>query len=156
MALRIVIVIWLVLAVLAVALGQNKSRLRHQSNKSQREVAALDRKRGEALVRGDLAFLELTMADDYLYTNASGVVVTREEELTGFRSGETAFVSFAADEVQVHVYGKAAVVTARVKLKGRARGKDISGQYRYTRVWVLRRGRWQIVASHFSAIAQSN
>jgi uncharacterized RmlC-like cupin family protein len=41
-------------------------------------------------------------------------------------------------------------VTGRARIRGRSEGQDVSGEYRYTRVYVKRDGRWQIVASHFS------
>jgi ketosteroid isomerase-like protein len=62
--------------------------------------------------------------------------------------------SVSADELKVRVFGNAAVVTGRDTLKGaQYKGKDLSGQYRFTDVFVQRDGRWQAVASHSSKIA---
>jgi hypothetical protein len=37
-------------------------------------------------------------------------------------------------------------------MTGQYKGKDISGQYRWTDVFVKRQGRWQVVATHASQI----
>jgi hypothetical protein len=55
----------------------------------------------------------------------------------------------------VRLYKHIAVATGINNRNGaRYRRRDLSGQYRFTRVYVLRDGRWQIVASHASKILQ--
>ena len=50
--------------------------------------------------------------------------------------------------MKVRVFGNAAVVTGRTTIKGgKYKGKDISGQYRFTDTWVKRNGHWLCVAS---------
>jgi ketosteroid isomerase-like protein len=58
-----------------------------------------------------------------------------------------------ADDMKVRVYGDEAVVTGRNTTKGQFKGRDISGQYRWTDTWAKRNGRWQCVAEHDSKIA---
>jgi ketosteroid isomerase-like protein len=58
------------------------------------------------------------------------------------------------DDRQLRVCGDAAVVTCRTTIKETWKGKDTSGQYRNTDIWVKRAGRWQLLASHTSKITQ--
>jgi hypothetical protein len=44
------------------------------------------------------------------------------------------------------VYDNTAVVTGRSIQNGKENGKDYSGDYRFTRVYVKQNGRWQTVA----------
>jgi hypothetical protein len=46
------------------------------------------------------------------------------------------------------------VVTYGTTDKGSYKGKDISGNYRWTDVFVKRNGRWQIVAGQGTRVAQ--
>jgi hypothetical protein len=46
------------------------------------------------------------------------------------------------------------ILTGRNTQKETLKGKDISGQYRWTDTFVKKAGHWQCVASHWSKIAQ--
>jgi hypothetical protein len=46
------------------------------------------------------------------------------------------------------------VCLARVTSKEKYKGQDVSGQSQWTDTLIKRAGRWQIVASHSSRIAQ--
>ena len=50
------------------------------------------------------------------------------------------------------MHGDAAVVTYVTTDKGKYKGQDISGRFRWTDVFVRRGGAWQIVAAHGTPI----
>ncbi|MCA1607485.1 MAG: nuclear transport factor 2 family protein [Acidobacteria bacterium] len=50
-------------------------------------------------------------------------------------------------------FGNGCVVIGRSTVKGQDKGQDISGQYRYTRVYVKRQRRWQLVANQSTRLA---
>ena len=54
------------------------------------------------------------------------------------------------DEISVNVYGDVAVAFTSQKEKSQYAGKDTSGHYHFTDVWVKKGDRWQVVASHGS------
>ena len=54
--------------------------------------------------------------------------------------------------MKVRVYGNTAVVTSRAQLEGTNGASDISGKYRYTRVYNYRYGQWKIVSFEASRI----
>jgi hypothetical protein len=58
--------------------------------------------------------------------------------------------SMALDEVSVKLYRDNAVAFTSQNEKSRYQGKDISGHYYFTDVWVKKGGSWQVVASHGS------
>lgn len=79
-------------------------------------------------------------------------VLTKNEDLAALTSPEYDLESLVNDEIQVRVFGDVALATARGTAKGRYQGQDASGQFRYLRVWIKRRGRWQAVAAQSTNI----
>jgi ketosteroid isomerase-like protein len=62
------------------------------------------------------------------------------------RSGTVKYESIEPRDVQVRVYGNTAVITGAGRFRVTARGEKLDNQLRYTNVWVLRDGRWQMVS----------
>ena len=60
---------------------------------------------------------------------------------------------FHLDDLKVRVYGDTAIVFGLETEKSTIHGKDMSGQHRFTDVFVKRDGRWQAVASHLSRVS---
>ena len=106
--------------------------------------------------QGDTAFLEQTLADDFIGIGPRGFMLTKEQWLARYQSGGLRNASFTVDEVQVRVYGDAAVATGRQTQRGAFHGHDIAGQFRITQVFVKQQGRWLIAALHLSPIAQGS
>jgi ketosteroid isomerase-like protein len=72
--------------------------------------------------------------------------------MSDYDSGSLKYESLKFDEIKVHAYGDTAVVTGRSTATGKDNGKEFAGQFRYTRVYVKRQGRWQIVATQATRI----
>lgn len=54
----------------------------------------------------------------------------------------------------MRAYGQAAVITGRSTIKAMVKGQEVSGEYRFTDVWVKLDDRWLAVASQVTRIAQ--
>ncbi len=57
-------------------------------------------------------------------------------------------------DLQVRVYGDAAVVTGRALQKGVENSKDYSGENRFTRVYMKQNGHWVSVALQVTLVAK--
>jgi ketosteroid isomerase-like protein len=123
-----------------------------QSKSVEQELLKLEQQWTDALVKPDLAFLDRIEADDYTFTDPEGSVWTKAQSQADLKSGEDVISSCVADEMKARVYRDAAVVTGRNTTKETFKGKDISGQYRWTDTWVKLAGRWRCVATHASRI----
>jgi len=120
----------------------------------EQEVRQMIQKYRSALLQRDIPMLEKIWADDYVFVNASGEVLTKAERLSNLKSGATSLDSINEEEnITVRVYQNSAVVTSRVTLKGQYSGKQISGQYRSTLVWVKGPAGWQLVSNQLTALA---
>lgn len=107
---------------------------------------------GEAFEQKDLAALNRLMADEYILTDPLGHVRSKAESLAALQSNEVNFESTKSADVKVRINGDTALVTGRSKFRGRYKGWSMSGQYQYTDVLVKRRGVWQAVGSHITAL----
>ena len=120
----------------------------------EQEVRQMIQKYRSALLQRDIPVLEKIWADDYVFVNASGEVLTKAQRLSNLKSGATSLDSINEEEnITVRVYQNSAVVTSRVTLKGQYSGKQISGQYRSTLVWVKGPAGWQLVSNQLTALA---
>ena len=62
-----------------------------------------------------------------------------------------AIEDFAYEEIDVEVYGDTAVLSSRYRQTAELDGRDLSGSFLLTDVWVRRDGRWQAVRRHATA-----
>lgn len=110
--------------------------------------------RDQAIQKADTAAIDRIYADDYIATSATGLVRTKAQVMEDLKSGAIKLESISSDDIEVRVHGDTAIVTGRMTSKGTDRGREISGQRRFTQVYMKKNGRWQIVAFHYSQIAQ--
>jgi len=150
---RIAIAVCVVVLVSAVA-AWAQTPVQPKSESAEQELLKLEQDWTNALVKADVAFLDRIRAEDYTWTDAQGVVWNKAQSDAALTSGEDVISSMVVDDMKVRVYGDAAVVTGRNTMKETLKGKDISGQERFTDTWIKKAGRWQCVASHGSKIAQ--
>jgi ketosteroid isomerase-like protein len=114
---------------------------------AEKQIRDLEGQINAAVVSGDLHVFERLLADDFTHTNQTGKFRTRSEWLANHKPGQSPYNAYDVDDLKIRVYGDTAVVTARTTPKGRdSKGKPITGQYRYLRVWAKRDGQWRAVA----------
>jgi ketosteroid isomerase-like protein len=104
------------------------------------------------MLKRDAAGLDRLLADDLTSITAEGKLNTKADEMADLKSGDFAPTAATVKDMKVRVFGNTAIVTGVNTLKAKEKGKDISGDYRFTDTWVLRDGRWQCVATQGSKI----
>ena len=120
----------------------------------ERELIQLENDWSTAWQKKDAAFLQTLWADDYLSTDQDGNTFSKAQDLANVSDPGTSTASFALTDLKVHVYGDAAVVTGLNTIKATFKGKDSSGAYRFTDVFVKQGGRWQVVATQLTLVAK--
>jgi ketosteroid isomerase-like protein len=118
------------------------------------EIKNLEEARNQAVLHGDVAALDRMTSDDYTFITLRGEMRTKSDILKGFASGSFHYESRQISDLNVRVYGNTALVTGRSIQKGMENGKDYSGDYRFTRVYVKQKGRWLTVALQTTLIRQ--
>jgi ketosteroid isomerase-like protein len=111
-----------------------------------KEVEQIERQLVSAISAVDLATYDRLVADDYVVVQASGVELTKTDVMASYRSGARRYKDLVISEVKVHLYGDAAVLSARssgLRLEG---GREVPNNVRYMRVYARRQGKWRAVA----------
>jgi hypothetical protein len=111
-------------------------------------IRHLERAGRDATLRNDVAIWEELLADSWVNTNADGTTTTKPRLLALLRERPFAFVSVEDDDVEIRLHPGAAVVTGRSSRTLRGAGDSvIVRRVRFTRVYVLANGRWQVAAA---------
>jgi len=117
----------------------------------ERAILALERGRSAAIARGDTASLSSLYAPDFRGVAGNGARIERADLFRIF--GRDDPVSrFLIDEISVRSYGGAATVTGR--LRTRAATGEVTAESRYLHVYVMRDGRWRLVAAQATVVPQ--
>lgn len=140
------IAICLVMATPAWAMPGHHSRAIHKT------IEALELEWRNAEVQNNVGVMDHLLADDYLGISANGTVETKAQALAQRRAGTVRIQSLDLSDIKVRVYGDTAVVTSTAQLVGVNGQSNISGNYRYTRVYNKRFGQWKIVSFEASRI----
>ena len=143
---RLGYVLIFVVVLTAAVLGAASVPAQSSDDKSKDEIVALENARNQAILRGDAAALGRMTSDDYTFITLRGEMRSKADIVKGFASGTFKYDSREISDLNVRVFGDAAVVTGRATQRGAENGKDYSGDYRFTRVYVKRKGQWSTVA----------
>jgi len=131
------------------ALGQTINE-RSTQNNAEKELKGLENEWLNSYLRGDKETFDRIVADDFTRTDESGKFATKAEEKALVQAAPTSVnASLTNEDVQVRVYGDAAIVTGRIVSKVQG---SLNFQSRFTDTFLKRHGRWQVVARHYSRI----
>lgn len=126
------------------------------ADKPKQQLLDLESQIATAVIRKDKEFIQRVFGDDFVYTGVRGEMKRKEDILTELTSGKLKFTELKFDNQQVRIYGEAAIVTGRATTKGQSPQGEIRGAFRYTRVYIQRDGRWQLVAFQGTPIRQES
>jgi ketosteroid isomerase-like protein len=143
----------LLCVVTASAVQPNAGMPRGQRHESRREIDQLEQTWRDAILHRNAAAMDNLLADDYISITANGTLQSKDQTLANLKSGIVHFSSIDFSDRKVRFYGQTALVTSRAEVSASTGEGDISGSYRYTRVYVRdERGHWKIVSFEASKI----
>jgi hypothetical protein len=142
-------VLLLVLAVGAFA-GAQKDQARQGSEASTRALVDIENKWVEALVKSDIGTLDSIFADTYVDTDEHSRRSGKEDVFSFLKSGDLKLDSIKLSDMQVHLYGEAAVVIGSAVQAGNFLGGPLATNVIFTDTFVKQNGKWRAVASHRS------
>ena len=125
---------------------------RSQDSRVAREIKELERQRCDAYLRRDVAALDRLLPEHFTFTRPSGIVLGKAQLLQAIASGELSYESFDRQYDEVSVYLNTSSAIGQDTVRGQYQGRDISGQYRFSNMYVERGGRWVVVATHASRL----
>ena len=133
----IVVVLWLVVPLLAVAQDSTK-------------IIAMENLWNRAEMDNDAHAVQLLLADDFVMTVAEGTLYNKAQTIASVADKSYRPEALQSNGLVVHSYGNTAVVTGAYYEKGMDKGKPWERRGRFTDTWMNLNGRWQCIASHFS------
>ncbi len=131
----------------SLAYGQKKMTVEETIMKMEQEMT-------DAFIKGDTSVFEKYGADNATFTDPGGMMMNKAQTMAMFKSGDLKLESSKIDGMKVQMFGDTAVVTYTTMDKGMYKGRDISGQYRWTDVFVKMGGKWKLVAGQGTPIMQ--
>ena len=106
----------------------------------------------KANIDADTKTMDRIMADDWVGLDFLGNANTKTQAIANLKSGSATTQSIELGPLKVRVFGNTAIVTGSDTEKSTYKGKDSSGKYVWTDVFVNRNGRWQAVASESTKV----
>ena len=131
--------------------GQDKTK----KHDARREIVGLENAWRDAVLNSDTNAMGALLADDYMAITASGMLQTKQEVLANLRTRRVHISTLLLSDRKVRFYGKTAVVTSIAEVQGTNAEGDMTGSFRYTRVYVRdAQGKWKIVSFESSRIGE--
>lgn len=128
---------------------------RSEKHEIRHEIEHLEDAWRNAVLRGNTSAMEALLADDYMAITPTGILQSKDQALASLRAGLVHFNTIELSDRKIRMYGATALVTSRAEVTGKGPDGDISGSYRYTRVYVKdARGIWRIVSFEASKIRE--
>lgn len=110
-----------------------------------------------AYIHRDTAALDRILAGEYTFINDdAGGVANKKQILDSFKAGgDREITSYTRQDDQVRMYGDVAVLTYRYQSTETYKGRENGGDFRVTRIFVKRDGRWQTVGGQETRVSGS-
>jgi ketosteroid isomerase-like protein len=109
----------------------------------------------QAILHSNVATLDALLDDDYMAITVSGTLRTKEQTLEALRSGKMHVTSMDLFDRRIRFYGKTALVTGRIQAAGTSNEGDMTGNYRYTQVFVRDlHDKWKLASFEINRIRE--
>ena len=99
----------------------------------------------ESVANGDATVIERILADDFLAVDPKGKLYDKPTMISETKEGPKHFVSNHLEDVKIRFFGDNTAVAQGSEAWVRRNGER--GRFVWTDTWILRNGRWQIVAA---------
>ena len=116
------------------------------------KIAELENELIQAMRDSDVETLDRLLADDLVFTNHLGQLVTKQQDLQAHKNHDVSIDSITSRNQDVIMLGNSAVVVTELEITGSYQGREASGRFRFTRVWLNHFGTWQVVVAHSSKV----
>ena len=109
-------------------------------------VKAAEKAWADATVHNDRAGLDKVLSDDLAYIHSTGDIDTKKVFIANL-DGVRKYTKIEHENIEVREYGNTAVVMATANIATSAKGAaPAPAHLRFLHVWILRGGKWQMVA----------
>jgi ketosteroid isomerase-like protein len=108
-------------------------------------VLSIEKTRLDAMVQRDTNKLQQLLADDLLYIHSNALKEDKKEHIRSIASGKIVYQRMEREDATVRKYGKTAVVSGAIKVKGLFSGNPFDLKMLYTAIYRKNKSGWQLV-----------
>ncbi|RSC37146.1 nuclear transport factor 2 family protein [Agrobacterium sp. FDAARGOS_525] len=117
------------------------------------EIERCEQQLREAMLRSDVAQLDLLLSDTLIFINQDGARLTKADDIAAHRTGLLTITALSEKgERIIQSFGDTATVCLTTEVAGEYALQKFVGTFAYSRVWHHKDGRWQVVLAHCSAV----
>lgn len=124
----------------------SQSAAEHYIRESERQWA-------ESVASGDSSVVERILADDFVGVDPEGRQYTMAKMVADTRTAPQYYASNHLNDVKVRFYGDMAIAQGSESWV-RRKGEPKHGRFVWTDTWLLRNGKWQIVAAEDLTVSE--
>jgi ketosteroid isomerase-like protein len=117
------------------------------------EIRDLGARWAAAELAGDVDALRPLLTDDFVGIGPLGYMLTKQQWLDRYTSGDFANQQFSWDDIAVRSYGQAAIAVGVQSQQAAYKGRPSNGRFRLTQVLIHHDGGWRIAGLHLSQLA---
>ena len=114
--------------------------------KARQYIMESEKQWAEAVASGDSSVVQRILADDFIGVDTKGFQYNKEHEVHSTPEGPKYFKSNHLNDLKIRFYGNMAVAQGD-EVWVRYSGEMLTGRFVWTDTWLLRNGKWQIVAA---------
>ena len=104
-----------------------------------------------AMISSNVEILDELLADDLLFSNHMGHVVSKKMDLDMHAAGDLHITDIQNSDQSVRYHNDLIIVSVKSKITARFQGAEANGCFRFTRVWKRSEdGQWKVIAAHAS------
>jgi ketosteroid isomerase-like protein len=116
-------------------------------SKTERYIKESESAWAEAGSKGDTATIERILSDDFVGVAPDGSFYDKAKEIVNTREEQGKVLSNHTNEIKVRFFGNETAVAQGSETWENRTGDPKRGTYVWTDTWILRNGKWQIVAA---------
>jgi ketosteroid isomerase-like protein len=144
-----------IFALAASALPVHAGLLKTQKEESRHEIDKLEETWRDAILTQNTKAMDTLLDDEYMAITPSGTLQNKDDTLANLRAGRVKFSTLNISDRKVRIYGATAVVTSLAEIDATTAEGQVTGSYRYTRVYVRNaQGQWKIVSFEASRVRE--
>jgi hypothetical protein len=114
--------------------------------KAKQYITESEKQWAEVVASGDSTVVQRILADDFIGVDTKGFQYNKAHEVHSTVDGPKYFKSNRLDDIKIRFYGNMAVAQG-YETWVRYSGEQLTGRFVWTDTWLLRDGKWQIVAA---------
>lgn len=113
---------------------------------AERYIAEGERQWAASTASGDTQVIDRIIAEDFVGVDTDGSLYDKAKQLAQTRDSPRTYLSNHLNYVKVRFFGETAVAQGSESWERRT-GTPKRGRFVWTDVWVMRRGKWQIISA---------